>query len=59
MKSISSFSENGNLKNEIKVKNILSFKEYMIEFAEQIQENWNKLIQLIEDTFEGERKEDC
>ena len=25
--------------------------------AEQIQENWNKLIQLIEDTFEGERKE--
>ena len=30
----------------------------MIEFTpEQIQENWNKLIQLIEDTFEGERKE--
>ena len=30
----------------------------MIKFtAEQIQENWNKLIQLIEDTFEGERKE--
>ena len=25
--------------------------------AEQIQDNWNKLIQLIEDTFEGERKE--
>ena len=25
--------------------------------AEQIQENWNKLIQLIEDTFEGERKD--
>ena len=24
---------------------------------EQIQENWNKLIQLVEDTFEGERKE--
>ena len=30
----------------------------MIKFtAEQIQENWNQLIQLIEDTFEGERKE--
>ena len=30
----------------------------MIEFtAEQIQDNWNKLIQIIEDTFEGERKE--
>ena len=30
----------------------------MIQFtSEQIQENWNKLIQLIEDTFEGERKE--
>ena len=30
----------------------------MIEFtSEQIQQNWNKLIQLIEDTFEGERKE--
>ena len=25
--------------------------------AEQIQKNWDKLIQLIEDTFEGERKE--
>jgi hypothetical protein len=25
--------------------------------AEQLQENWDKLIQLIEDTFEGERKE--
>ena len=25
--------------------------------AEQIQDNWNKLIQLIEDTFEGERKD--
>ena len=25
--------------------------------SEQIQENWSKLIQLIEDTFEGERKE--
>ena len=25
--------------------------------SEQIQKNWNKLIQLIEDTFEGERKE--
>ena len=24
---------------------------------EQIQENWNKLVQLVEDTFEGERKE--
>ena len=23
----------------------------------QIQDNWNQLIQLIEDTFEGERKE--
>ena len=32
----------------------------MIEFTpEQIQENWNKLIQLIEDTFEGERKKSC
>ena len=30
----------------------------MIEFTpEQIQDNWNKLIQIIEDTFEGERKE--
>ena len=25
--------------------------------AEQIQENWDKLIGIIEDTFEGERKE--
>jgi hypothetical protein len=25
--------------------------------AEQIEQNWNKLIQLIEDNFEGERKE--
>jgi len=25
--------------------------------AEQIQENWDKLIQIVEDTFEGERKE--
>ncbi len=25
--------------------------------AERIQENWNKLIQLIENTFEGKRKE--
>ena len=24
---------------------------------EQIEQNWNKLIQLIENTFEGERKE--
>ena len=24
---------------------------------QQIVENWNKLIQLIEDTFSGERKE--
>ena len=24
---------------------------------EQIVENWNKLIQLVEDTFDGERKE--
>ena len=24
---------------------------------EQIEQNWNKLIQLIESTFEGERKE--
>ena len=24
---------------------------------EQIQENWDKLIQLIENTFDGERKE--
>ena len=30
----------------------------MIQFTEQqIVDNWNKLIQLIEDTFEGERKE--
>ena len=30
----------------------------MIEFTpEQIQNNWNKLIKLVEDTFEGERKE--
>ena len=30
----------------------------MIEFTpKQIQDNWTKLIQLIEDTFEGERKE--
>ena len=29
----------------------------MIEFTEkQIIDNWDKLIQLIEDTFEGERK---
>ena len=24
---------------------------------EQIQENWDKLISIVEDTFEGERKE--
>ena len=24
---------------------------------EQLEQNWNKLIQLIEDTFEGDRKE--
>ena len=30
----------------------------MIKFTpEQIQDNWNELIKLIEDTFEGERKE--
>jgi len=30
----------------------------MLELTvEQLQENWDKLIQLIEDTFEGERKE--
>ena len=30
----------------------------MIQFTpEQIQDNWNELIKLIEDTFEGERKE--
>ena len=25
--------------------------------AEQLQENWDKLINIINDTFEGERKE--
>ena len=30
----------------------------MIQFtAEQIQDNWNELIKLIEDTFDGERKD--
>ena len=30
----------------------------MIQFTpEQIQDNWNELIKLIEDTFDGERKE--
>ena len=30
----------------------------MIQFTpEQIQDNWNELIKLIEDTFDGERKD--
>ena len=30
----------------------------MLQFTpEQIQDNWNELIKLIEDTFDGERKD--